>query len=131
MKAVKTLLREPLAIFAEQMENNLHNYDGDKGVAGWLKSDLQELAGRVDDEMAEFRDAMDNLRKWQNSLAGIRKMGLEIKGGRATTNAIQQRLAKAAISELADAANFCMMVADNLRLQCLVEEKEEAANAKV
>lgn len=89
--------REPVRWFAERMEQKLAEHDGDRGDHGWREVRVKGcrlgwLFQRCEDELEEARKAAVEAQHSGYTL------GVDT-----------------AIAEFADAANFCMMLADVLR----------------
>ena len=91
--------REPIRWFAERMEYQLRNHD-ERGATGWRDAEvagcrLGWLFQRCEEELEEARKAAVQAQRSGYTL-GVDE----------------------AIDEFADAANFCMMLADVLRQRC-------------
>jgi hypothetical protein len=122
-------LREPLQLFAEHMERNLRKYDDDRGDTGWRKETVEYLMQCVHGEEAEFNEALGKIKKCDLIQESMNDLGLGGDGGQEAVTDARKRFARAAISELADMANFAMMMADILRVKYLTLDKKEPTPA--
>jgi len=92
-------IRESIMALAIDQEKKLREHDGDRGERGWFDEDVMWLLHRVIDEAEELRLLLLNVRECQGA------------------DAIME-LAQDARLECADAANFLMMIHDNLGDMC-------------
>ena len=80
-------VRSDVRWFAELMELKLRKHDHDWGPTGWKDGNPYELLNRINEEMANVRNAVFDRHKTSEDI----------------------------ISKLADIANYCMMTADICR----------------
>lgn len=121
-KARQSTLRPELRWFAEQMEAQLKKNDH-KG--GWQEDRNADLMRRIVDELGEVYEAARSKYETKGATVTHYLLGQlwDLFGDTFTLSA--KGKPKKIIKELTDVANFCMMIADNLR-----REAEEEASEK-
>lgn len=97
-------MRQPVAKFAQMMEDTLCEYDETKGTDGWLIDTRGFLVRRLLEEVGELVEAFMYLPIDED---GVRRI----------------------VQEAVDVGNFAMMIADKARISWLAGGGKEETNA--